>query len=118
MPSGTPFGWQGESPQCPTVCVLYSREASIDPWKGPGIHIWLCVPSKSKSGNEFIINTMCVFIVLCVYNKHAKSGDDVNEGLKSEEKTWSPIIDYTRAKNYLSEYVVPVAVDLVLSFLS
>ena len=30
---------------------------------------------------------MCVFIVLCVYNKHAKSGDDVNEGLKSEEKT-------------------------------
>lgn len=39
MPLGTPFGWQGESPQCPTVCALYSREASIDPWKGPGIHI-------------------------------------------------------------------------------
>lgn len=45
-------------------------------------------------------------------------GDDVNEGLKSEEKTWSPMIDYTRVKNSLSEYVVPVAVDLFLSFLS
>ena len=54
---------------------------------------------------------MCVFIVLCVYNKHAKSGDDVNEGQ-------SKCVDYTRVINYLSEYVVPVAVDLFLSFLS
>lgn len=45
-------------------------------------------------------------------------GDDVNEGLKLEEKIWLLMIDYIRVKNYFLEYVVLVVVDLVLFFLS
>lgn len=100
------------------MCVFYFREVLIDFWKGSGIYIWLCVFFKSKLGNEFIINIMCMFIVLCVYNKYVKLGDDVNEGLKLEEKIWLLMIDYIRVKNYFLEYVVLVVVDLFLFFLS